>query len=478
MGRRLYIATTAAVAALTVFWSTAAKARADDGPSVRSTTCTEAQFDVTGGRVAGSLCGKDPANRHLLLITAHGATYNRLYWDWPQNERSLSFVERQPASVSVLNLDLLGSGSSSHPSSVTLTLQAQAAAVHQVVRAMRARGFEKIVLLGHSSGSGVATQEASTYHDVDGLIVTGFLHRFATSPPPGALAVPLALYPATLDPAFAKMSLDPGYLTTRPGARGNSGFYNTAVADPSVIAYDNAHKDVVSVAHVTGFGALVNEPSVSRAINVPVLSIVGSFDGGFCDAPNCPQAGAEHKAWSAAAQLEVHVIPNAGHDIHLHGAPYADAEFGYIDEWLTRRFEPSQSVAAVAAAPNAQVAPLLASHTTVAGYPFFGRQGPADLHVVLIAEVSPLVVGLVTGANVTFNLGLPNSETLTLTMPVGPCVSPIFHCWVSTDFHSDVDCNPADTGISVTATFSGEAPISAPSTSDASWISRCPTETL
>ncbi len=221
--RTRLIASLATAAALTVLPSTAASALSNDGASVRSTRCREASFNVKGagltdGRytVAGSLCGKDPANKRLLLITAHGATYNRLYWDWPQNPQVYSFVAQQPRSVTVLNLDLLGAGRSSHPASVNLTLPAQASAIHQIVRTMRARGFEKIVLIGHSSGSGVVTQEAATYHDVDGLIVTGFLHRPGTSPPPGILAVPLSMYPAMLDPVFATKGLDAGYLTTRP----------------------------------------------------------------------------------------------------------------------------------------------------------------------------------------------------------------------------------------------------------------------
>ncbi|MDP9183178.1 MAG: alpha/beta hydrolase, partial [Actinomycetota bacterium] len=236
----------------------------------------------------------------------------------------------------VLNLDLLGSGGSGHPASVNVTQQEQASMLHQVVQAMRARGFKTVILVGHSSGSGTVTLEAGTYRDVDGVIVTGFLHRFA--PPPGGLAVPLSMYPAALDSAFASRGLDPGYLTTRPGARGNSGFYNTAVADPAVIAYDDAHKDVVTATHIAGFGAIVNDPSISRAVNVPVLSLVGSHDGGFCDSPACPQAADEPAAWSPAAQLELHVIQNAGHDIHLHGAPYAQIEYGYVREWLNRHF--------------------------------------------------------------------------------------------------------------------------------------------
>jgi alpha-beta hydrolase superfamily lysophospholipase len=292
--------------------------------------------------VAGTLCRQSgPASRQLLLITAHGATYNRLYWDWPQSPEVHSFVRNLVSQAAVLNLDLLGSGRSSRPLSQHVTQDAQASMLHQVVQAMRKRGFKTIVLIGHSSGSGTITLEAARYQDVDGLVVTGFLHRFAPPvPPPGGAAVPLSLYPAALDPAFADLGLDPGYLTTRPGTRGNPGFYNAAVADPAVIAYDDAHKDVVTSAHVAGFAAIVNDPSISRAVNVPVLSLVGNYDGGFCDSPDCPQARDEGAAWSPAAQLELHVIADAGHNIHLHGEPHARAEYAFVRGWLRRRFGP------------------------------------------------------------------------------------------------------------------------------------------
>ncbi len=68
-----------------------------------------------------------------------------------------------------------------------------------------------------------------------------------------------------------------------------------------------------------------------------MLSLVGAFDI-FCGTPGCPDATREPAAWGRAAQLELHVIPNAGHDIHLHGNPYAEQEFGYVREWLERRF--------------------------------------------------------------------------------------------------------------------------------------------
>ncbi len=247
-----------------------------------------------------------------------------------------------------------------------------------------------------------------------------------------------------------------------------------------MIAYDDAHKDLVSAAHAMGFVAIVTNPSVSRAVNVPVLSIVGSFDGGFCNAPDCPQAGAEGAAWTPAAQLEMRVIRTAGHDIHLHGAPYAGAEFRYIREWLGRRFEPSTTTVA---SPPAQTKALFASQTTVSGSSFFGFQpGRADMQVLVDAEVSTPVLsplGAVTHPTITFEVGLPD-KTLTVIAPlVGPCPA---HCFASATFYTDVDCSATDPGIWVRATFSGEAlgpplnvAVTAPSTSEVYRMSRCPT---
>ena len=309
------------------------------GPAATANAaCTETSFSVRVAAlsqpytVSGTLCRKTNAiDDQTLVITSHGATYNRLYWDWPQSPESYSLVKRLVSSVSVLNIDLLGSGRSSHPLSVRLTQQAQASMLHQLVQRMRTRGFRTVILLGHSSGSGTVTLEASRYHDVDGIVVTGFLH---SSP---GLSVPLSMYPAMLDPAFAGLGLDPGYLTTRPGTRATNGFYNAAVADPRVIAYDEAHKDVVPWLQPTEFPLIFGHPSISRAVDVPVLSLVGDHDG-FCGTPACPPAANEPAAWSSAARFELHVIRNAGHDIHLHGAAYADAEAAYVREWLARRF--------------------------------------------------------------------------------------------------------------------------------------------
>jgi pimeloyl-ACP methyl ester carboxylesterase len=318
-----------AVLALTSVAAPASTARA---------ACNTMTFPVTvatlsqASTVAGTLCRKtNGANDRTVVITAHGATYNRSYWDWPQKPQSYSLIRRLLPSVSVLNIDLLGSGRSSHPVSAHLTQDAEASVLHQLVQSMRRLGFRRVILLGHSSGSGAVTLAAARYRNVDGIIVTGFLHHS-----PGA-SVPLSMYPATFDPAFSDKGLDVGYLTTRPGSRATNGFYNAAVADPSVIAYDEAHKDVAPSPHMSEFLVIIGDRRISRQVNVPVLSLVGANDG-FCGSPACSPAADEPTAWSSAARLELHVIPRAGHDIHLHGSSYTDAEAGYVLHWLTRQF--------------------------------------------------------------------------------------------------------------------------------------------
>jgi hypothetical protein len=137
----------------------------------------------------------------------------------------------------------------------------------------------------------------------------------------------------------------------------------------------------------------------------------------------------------------------------------------------------------VTSAP-AEATPLLRSHTTVAGHPFFGPQGPDDLHVILVAEVSPLVMGEVTRSMVTFTVGFPDEATLTFTVPASPCVFSL-GCGVSTDFHAEVNCDPTDPGIWVKAAYSGETlgprlnvEITSSSESGVSRVSRCPTESF
>lgn len=287
--------------------------------------------------IAGTLCrpAAQPSSTTVDVLV-HGASYNRSYWDWPDQPDTYSYVARTLASGrAAFAYDRLGAGASSHPLSTLVTTAADAFALHQVVSSMRADGFGTVDVVGHSFGSVVAIDEAASYRDVDKLAVTGLLHSQGS----GLATVAATFYPADTDPQFGPLFADSGYLTTLPGTRASS-FYDTATADPGIISYDEAHKDAISGTELSA-GVSENELSAlanpSRLVTAPVLVLDGQQDGIFCGLTvNCADPSAvlaeEKPFYAGAARLAVATIPGTGHDVALH--PSAAQSFAAVDQWL------------------------------------------------------------------------------------------------------------------------------------------------
>jgi pimeloyl-ACP methyl ester carboxylesterase len=283
----------------------------------------------------GQLCYAGPQVPGTVQLLVHGATYDHDYWDFPVGDGYYSYVRAATrVGYATFNVDRIGAGDSSHPESSQLDISAGAVALHDTITALRSgavggAAFSHVVYVGHSFGSIHGWVEASRYHDVDAMIVTGALHTF----PPAALAASLAaIYPAVNDPRFADSGLDPGYITTRPGTRGPL-FYYPATTDPQVVAADDASKDVATLAQLFQVLPMVQAPTPadapSRQITVPVLVIVGENDALFC-APDCADRAAVQQAeapfYAPEAHLHVVVIPRTGHDLALSTtAPVTDA---------------------------------------------------------------------------------------------------------------------------------------------------------
>ncbi|MFI9381720.1 alpha/beta hydrolase [Kutzneria sp. NPDC052558] len=299
---------------------------------------------TTPAVISGQLCRPDGASPSAVQLLVHGGTYNRAYWDLPYQPDQYSY-QRDMAKhgYATFAVDVLGSGQSSHPLSLPLTIWAEAEALHEVVGQLRAGAvggvrYDKVVIVGHSVGSGIVASEASTYKDVDGVILTGVTH--VPSLPALGLGAALGLVPAFL--SSVTNPGDPLYFTTKPGARGPL-FYNSADADPNVIAADEATKDQVSVpgmGTVAVFGIVV---PVTLGIDVPVLQAVGQDDVLFCGLlalRDCSSASAlraqESPFYSAAAKLSVYVLPSAGHSIALHrnAGDYRDATRAWLGSQL------------------------------------------------------------------------------------------------------------------------------------------------
>ena len=271
------------------------------------------------------LCARGTVHNKTIQILIHGATYNHNYWDWPYQPERYSYVRAMTAAgYAVLNLDRVGHGQSSIPSNGTaLSLHTAAFTIHQIVQLLRSgrqvvRGFgrvrgEKIELVGFSLGSFISTIEASTYDDVDGVILSAYSH---TVGPAGDASFGDS-YPANLDPKFAGLGLPDDYLTTIPGTRADL-FYYLPGADPYNITLDEQLKDTVTVGELAD---IFPSQSASLGMHVPTLVVDGDFDMISCLAPSCTASGSldnEASFYPTDACVEIEIVPDAGHSLNLH----------------------------------------------------------------------------------------------------------------------------------------------------------------
>ena len=336
-----------AISALVLaFIAPAAAAHAD---SLIPGTCSSVQLKVAlqpgqlpTQTLAGTLCNPFywSGSAHSVDVLVHGATYNSSYWNWPIDTVQYSYVDQTLlAGRATFAYDALGSGASSHPASTSMTIDTQAFALHQAITWLQSHDtYTKFDVIGHSFGSITAVAEAAVYHDENLLVLTGYSHAFN----PNVIPVEATdLYPANQDPQFANDNLDSGYITTTPGSRAPL-FYDTLTADPAIIAYDEAHKDVVSSTFFGSGLAETNAPAagnIATNVTVPVLEVLGQEDFIFCGAGtpvNCKQPATvkafDQAYFTHAPSLSVATIPNTGHDLALHVTN--PLSFLEINQWL------------------------------------------------------------------------------------------------------------------------------------------------
>jgi pimeloyl-ACP methyl ester carboxylesterase len=338
---------------------TLAFADEDDGPR-----CGQVTFPVSlspgqpaDNTIVAWLCARGPIAGRTIQVLLHGGTYDHNYWDFPLQPEHYSYVRALTnAGYVTLNLDRLGSGLSSHPNPDILTLHANAFTVHQIVQAFRTDGVNvpgfglvqssRIELVGHSLGSYISAIEASTYDDVDGVILSAYSHTVG----PGTAVLVSDVYPAAFDPKFASLGLPFDYLTTMPGTRGQA-FYFLPGADPDVIAEDEQLKQTVAVGELTDLDSSFPE---SLGIHVPTLVADGDFDSIDCNAPSCSQGGTlatEASNFSPDACVQIADIPRSGHDLNLHRD--APAWFGLALAWSDLRVGRFANLPPIARCPRA-----------------------------------------------------------------------------------------------------------------------------
>lgn len=318
--------------------------------TAREVSCTDITTQVSlndNGQarytIYGQLCRPAGSRSPLVQVLLPGATYNHLYWDLPHQRSSYSYVHHMnQAGYTTFNVDRIGTGRSSHPTSLLLTNDSNAVVVHQLVQKLRSgeiggQRFTKVVTVGHSLGTLIGMIEAAKYKDVDGFVATGILHSL------NALFVPdlnVMTYPAFLDPKFR--TLDPGYLTTRPGERGVPLFYNPGHFDPGALAADEEHaRDTVTDLELALFPTTLFDGTTTR-ITAPTLLVIGQSDEIFCggiggaDCASASTVKAHEKPYWPNTELSTYVMPNAGHCINMHYG--AAAWFQATVDWFDTTF--------------------------------------------------------------------------------------------------------------------------------------------
>lgn len=294
-------------------------------PASAATGCRSVTVPASAGlagpvTVSGTLC--TPVNATgVVQVLVHGATYNRQYWSG-EGVPAFDYTSvANAAGTTTLAIDAAGVGQSTQPFSALLTGVEEAGVYHQVIAAVRAGGVDgiahpEVFAVGHSIGSLGLVIEAAQFHDLTGLVLTGYSHFVSAT----AIA---AIMAGTLSPADLAgfPQLDPGYLTTRPGTRG-ADFHNAADVDPAVVAGDEANRDVISAGVVADTIPLGLVPATSRQITVPVLEVDGSQDQIFCGpltTPGCVTSGAlfDHEHADFGGSMAAEVVPDAGHDVTL-----------------------------------------------------------------------------------------------------------------------------------------------------------------
>jgi pimeloyl-ACP methyl ester carboxylesterase len=334
----------AAVPLTVALLSAAPPAHAGAGAAVTGATCTEVRLAVAmteggpvGATIVGNLCRPRSGNVTTVDVLVHGGMYNREYWNWPVDPQVHSFVQRTVnAGRAAFYYDRFGVGQTTRPAKGReADFHADVFGLHQVIQSMR-RSFGEVNVIGHSLGSVISIDEAARYNDADRLVITGLTHGHGL----GFITLPTRIWTAFLDPLFRDtLDLrDGGYVTTLPGQR-RPLFYSRS-ADPDVIAYDEAHKDVMTLSQAEqAIVALTLPPLLNRSRNVtrPVLLVNGVLDLPFCgvDVP-CTSDGVlrayEAPYYTGAPSFAARVVPGTGHNLPLH--PSAATSFGFIDSWL------------------------------------------------------------------------------------------------------------------------------------------------
>jgi len=287
--------------------------------------------------VVGTLCWTGELDGKTLAVMVSGAGYGSVYWDFPYQPDTYSFVRAAlRRGLATFNFDRLGMGRSDRPFGLSLGVDNQAYVLAQIIETLGTdKAFGAVVTLGHSFGSTISLAHALSYpQNVDGIVLTGFVHN---SNPGFNLAMRDGVDLAALKGPFAGAIVDPTYLISKADSRVDL-FYSAGNVDSTVVEIDELNRETTSIGEVISMPVYFKEQS--KALTLPAFTLIGEDDFVVCGgAIECTDHDAI-VAWEAeffppAACHEIVVLDDTNHNANLHlNAP---DNFELMLDWIDRR---------------------------------------------------------------------------------------------------------------------------------------------
>ncbi|WP_225799012.1 alpha/beta hydrolase [Streptomyces sp. NK15101] len=296
-------------------------------------------YTVRGHLTApAGLLDRPGPGRPPVTVYQHGFEAAEWYWrvDVPGYHHSEEMARRGQIS---LTFDRVGYGASDRPDGRQLCLGGAADMTHQIVGLLRsgaytvkgratAPRFGKVALAGHDRGAQIAQIAAYSFHDVDGLVLTGWSDGGLTDEDDARFFAALTSCMQGGVPAVAPD--DPvGYVHLDPGPR-EFAQGNFADTDPRVLdvalARQSRHSCGEQAAQLEG--VLVDTRRLDR-IRVPVALVLGAEDrrvGG----------GSAHRArFTGTADTALLTVRGSGHFLALERGARQIHDF--LADWLEQK---------------------------------------------------------------------------------------------------------------------------------------------
>lgn len=286
------------------------------------------------GHLVGPAGGIDTAEAVTLFL--HGLSYGEFFTNFELLPGyDFSAKQARDGHVSVV-IDRLGYDSSDRPPGLRICVGSHADIAHQIVEQLRSgdyessgpgsRGFDEVVLAGHSVGGLIAQAEAYTFGDIDGLMVLSYSDvAFSPSARLAALQASVECVRGIGDPGE-----DYVFFGATPQDFIKAHFF-VSNANPVVVATTAAIRNQDPCGDVLSYaaGVATNLANIDQ-IDVPVFVLNGAQDAIY-PVPASTQAA----LLTGSDDVTAVTLPATGHAVTLHRT--ADEFQGAVSRWLDSR---------------------------------------------------------------------------------------------------------------------------------------------